>query len=108
MSCQGNTNERDRNKSTTVKSEETKGFNKSDFFYFPTQTVASMSTDDKNYLVTLEEVGTNLLFLNSPVSEPLIPVGLWLIWLRSMPSLTQAVAPIQPFLAGLISEMSRR
>lgn len=67
-----------------------------------------MSTDDKNYLVTLEEVGTNLLLLNSPVSKPPIPVGLWLTWLRSVPSLTQAVAPIQPFLAGFVSEMSRR
>lgn len=62
MSCQGNTNGRDRNKSTTVKSEETKGFNKSDFF-FPTHTVASMSTNDKNYLVTLEGVVTNQFFL---------------------------------------------
>lgn len=106
MSCQGNTNERDRNKSTTVKSEETKGFNKSDFF--PTQTVASMSTNEKNYLVTSKGVGTNLFFLKSPVSKPPIPVGLWLIWLRSMPSLTQAVAPIQPFLAGFISEISGR
>lgn len=105
MSCQGNTNGRDRNKSTTVKSEETKGFNKSDFF-FPTHTVASMSTNDKNYLVTLEGVGTNQFFLSSPVSKPPIPVGLRLIWLRSMPSWTQAAAPIQPFLAGLISEMS--
>lgn len=39
--------------STTVKSEETKGFNKSDSFFL-TQTVASMSTDDKN---TLSDVG---------------------------------------------------
>lgn len=107
MSCQGNTNERDRNKSTTVKSEETKGFNKSGGF-FPTLTIASMSTNDKNYLVTSKGVGMNLFFLNSPVSKPPIPVGLWLIWLKSMPSWTQAVAPIPPFLAGFISERSGR